>query len=90
MKVTEPGCAILKEVILRPPYYGAKDHNTNPDRLGKSPGFFIGILPEIDFSNNPNRIRVLVQVHQRDLYKQKWLKMLAWVHTMDLYEHSER
>ena len=43
-----------------------------------------------DFSNNPNRIRVLVQVYQRDLYKQKWLKMLVWVQIMDLYEHPGR
>ena len=26
LKVTEPGRALLKEVILRPPYDGAKDH----------------------------------------------------------------
>ena len=88
--MTEPWRAVLKEVILRPPYDVAKDHKTNPDSLEKSPRIYIGFLTENDFSNNPNRIRVLVQVHQRDLYKQKWLKMLAWVHTKDLYEHSER
>ena len=30
---------------------------------------------------------MLVQVHNLDRYKQKWLKMLARVQTMDLCKH---
>ena len=30
---------------------------------------------------------LLVQVHERDLYKQKWAKTLVWVLAVDLYKH---
>jgi hypothetical protein len=32
-------------------------------------------------------MRVLVQVHRRDLYKQKRPEMLVQVQSLDLYEH---
>ena len=32
---------------------------------------------------------MLVQVQSLDLYEQKWPKMLAKVHQLDLYKHFE-
>ena len=37
VKVTEPGKALLKEVILRPPYEGAKDY------------FYVGDVDDMDY-----------------------------------------
>ena len=58
LKVTEPGKALLKEVILRPPYDGAKDyfHISDVDDRDYLAGLIkatIPALPKPKAKNNP-------------------------------------